>query len=654
MDIFRLAIWRLDLTEFQAIDEFWPTLRLAVKRAALYPVGHPSLTSFLSELKEKLDVLTASSGSFRFGVSPKSIRLQDGTWLKERKHEEVARMLHWRRIQSITFRKGVTLDELGYFVRALSGLPPEYKGKFGLKKFLEEKGVTHITVEMLDYSPLFEGGKEEIKDVWSFLLEDLASQRKPEEVQQAAQGFLHALGQYPLEEIIAEERTAPHWTSFFMALKEIDGRTFKSLAAALVKNMLALRTKPSSVQLEEKFSALLENLDEEVLAASLFEVMNEDISFNVSSLNQWFRLTKSKKHGLIAAFLERIFTSRLSRLSSSALRSKLASFLQDFSTSPYPTPYYHVFTRLLSKIPEEKGFMLNREEIWKHEFSLCLFLLEKENRPEQLLSHFATSARSLSRLLDSRDFLLLREYHRLLLQRQKVLGLHEDYIPTIRRLSRFIEELILNEEAFPEQEYFIEHLNASTLGVNYYLQKIFGEERVSSAALKLFFRLFLEHMFYFDINLEEKAKDREFLEKMIISLQEVDLPASFVTLKNIFNLGDASLKKKALRAMQRISTFDENFLWLHFRERPLTWQREALLLLRKKPASLDKALSLLLDLKSPFGLKNKWLLEAANLVEDLNLTEAVPYLQRLSQRPFFWNRRLRKEINRILRSWNGC
>jgi len=140
---------------------------------------------------------------------------------------------------------------------------------------------------------------------------------------------------------------------------------------------------------------------------------------------------------------------------------------------------------------------------------------------------------------------------------------------------------------------------------------------------------------------------------MIVSLAEVDSPASFVCLKNIFNFGEADLRRKVLLAMQRLSTFDENFLWPHLLQRPLSWQKEALLLLKKKPASLERALKMLLGRSSPLGLRNKLLIEAAQLVGEMGLIEALPYLQALARRHFLWNYRLRKEVRKVLRYFNG-
>ncbi len=83
------------------------------------------------------------------------------------------------------------------------------------------------------------------------------------------------------------------------------------------------------------------------------------------------------------------------------------------------------------------------------------------------------------------------------MERQAILSGHEEYLATLKRLTGFVEKKILREENFAEQDYFVANLKNSALGLNYYLQSIFGEGYVTPAILNLFFRFFLDHFFLF-------------------------------------------------------------------------------------------------------------------------------------------------------------
>lgn len=632
----------------QELNEFLKSLRLSLKRFALYPEDHPAQKAFPLELKEKLDNLLLPDKSLWLGVTTKALRLQDDTWLTDKIYEEIARYLHSRRIKSLKFRPGLTIEEITLFLKFLSKSPSQdfFREKEPLVRLKEQ--LPNIEIEWLDYSFVLAEQGEEIKEVWSYLFGQALRSRQVRDLNQASSYLVKALEYCSVCKLADDDREWPLWPDFFSLLREKDTRAFKATLSAVVKNLLCRPDQLSLPILEEKFQSLLEDFDEENLASCLVRVFCEDPSFDASKLCLWFRLTRNKKHGLMAGFLERNLESKLAQWPVSFIRNKFTQLIQGYSIESYPEAYYQAFLALLKKIPEESKSQFDRSFLWRHEAGLHLLLLRQEKKSEAVFESFNFLTRNLSRMMETQDFVLIKELHRALVNRQAILSGHEEYLSTLKRLTAFIEEKILREENFVEQEYFVANLKKSALGLNYYLQSIFGDGYVSPAILKLFFRFFLDHLFYFYINLDEKAKEKSFLEKMIASLAEVDSPASFVTLKNIFNFGDPELRRKVLLAMQRLSTFEESFLWPHLLERPLSWQKEALLWLRKKPASLDRALKLLLGQSSPLGLKNNQLIEAAKLVGEIGLNEALPYLKLLANRPFFWNRRLRKEVRKIL------
>jgi len=641
------------LPELEALNEFLTGLRLCLKRFALYPEGHPAQKAFLVELKNKLDKLLFPEKSFWLGVTTKALRLQDGTWLTDKLHEEMARYLHSRRIQSLEIQAGLTEEELSLFLKLLAKSPKADSFSSEELQVPQKEGFPHIKIQWLDYSLLLAEHGEEIKEVWSYLFDQALKSRQNQQLDQAASYLIKSLNRSSVCELVSDERQWPLWPDFFSSLREKKVKSFKPAISAVVKNLLTRPEQLTSPALEEKFQGLLENFDEETLASCLSEAFREDPSFDASKLGLWFRLTRTKKHGMMATLFERNLETKLTQWPASFLRDKFTRLIQGYSINPYPEAYYQAFLSLLKKVPEESRRQLDRESLRRHEISLHLLFLGRSQEPETIFDSLSFLSRNLNRMMEAGEFPLLREFHYWLSERQAILASHEEYLPTLKRLTAFIEEKILKEENFPDLDYFVANLKKSALGLNYYLQTIFGEGRVSPAILKLFFRFFLEHIFYFDINLDEKAEDKAFLEKMIVSLAEVDSPASFVTLKNIFNFGEPDLRRKVLLAMQRLSTFDENFLWPHLLQRPLSWQKEALLLLKKKPASLERALKMLLGHSSPFGLRNKLLIEAAQLVGEMGLIEALPYLQALARRPFFWNYRLRKEVRKVLRFLNG-
>jgi hypothetical protein len=186
-----------------------------------------------------------------------------------------------------------------------------------------------------------------------------------------------------------------------------------------------------------------------------------------------------------------------------------------------------------------------------------------------------------------------------------------------------------------------------------YLEKIFTDGNITPYSLGAFFKFFKEYLFYFNINLEQYSSDSQLIKKMIESLRLIDSTISLVTLKNIYPLGDRRVKIEVLLAMQNLTEYDTKFLLPILKEKDLRLKAEAFVILIKDKDNRENILKKLLSIPSPFGIRNKPLLENMKIIEQKEVKEATPYLNSLSERRNFWNRKIRTQANRILEKWNA-
>jgi hypothetical protein len=70
------------------------------------------------------------------------------------------------------------------------------------------------------------------------------------------------------------------------------------------------------------------------------------------------------------------------------------------------------------------------------------------------------------------------------------------------------------------------------------------------------------------------------------------------------------------------------------------------------PQAKGTVLNLLFKIPSPFGTKNKFLIENMQIVYELGFTEAAEGIRDLSGKRFFWNIQLRNKAKQILKEWN--
>jgi len=96
---------------------------------------------------------------------------------------------------------------------------------------------------------------------------------------------------------------------------------------------------------------------------------------------------------------------------------------------------------------------------------------------------------------------------------------------------------------------------------------------------------------------------------------------------------------------------DERFLFAALDRKDEQIKAEALVLLAKRERSRHVALSKLLNLQSPYGLRNRTLIKHIRIVEAKDLRAARPFLKSLAQRKDVWNRRVRQEAFRVLEAW---
>ena len=201
------------------------------------------------------------------------------------------------------------------------------------------------------------------------------------------------------------------------------------------------------------------------------------------------------------------------------------------------------------------------------------------------------------------------------------------------------------------------------MGEQYYLNKIFNENRISPGILKMYFKFFPDTRNVFYDNLKKKSPDPEFLKIIIEAVQEIHSALSLEILRNIFSFSHSLVKLEILKAMRELTERDENLLFSILKEENVFLRKEALgvLVFKEGPRSeagqsnaVAEALKFLLDMPDSWGKKNKVLEENIDIVVEEGLIEpARDFLLVLSRRGFFWNKKVREKAKAALESLFG-
>jgi len=355
----------------------------------------------------------------------------------------------------------------------------------------------------------------------------------------------------------------------------------------------------------------------------------------------------------VASSLSDIFTQDDALREDPQAEEKIKELLSGTSSTMMSEIYKQTLTSFLKDISYETKLTFDHTLLQRNYRYILLDLLKKDISLEHISETMSIIFGEWETIKEQKDLKYLKYIFEALDEKDKEIRAAPDIKQYLSKMVGFIEHTILEGELLLEFDYFIENLKESTLDVNTYLERIFTDGRISPYILKAFFKFFKEYLFYFNLNLDQNLSDSKFLDKMIKNLQEIDTPISLITLKSIYPSANAATKYRVLRAMHKLTESDEKFLYPILRSKEPALKAEALVLLVRDQRAKKYAFETLFKIPSPYGIRNKRLIEHIKIVEDKELKEAKLYLEEFTKRRGFWNRKLKEETSRILEKWDA-
>jgi len=643
---------RLRMSKEEALKELFITLKVSLKNAAIYNQDHPAFRKAVEELKKKTDRLLGETDPIRIGFTARSLHFEGREWGEEKTFRDIARIFHYRKVKALEISKGVTSQELGVFVAKFHLPAKELFRQGGLSGTLSGKDLPHIHVEELDYSQLLKGEGEEVKDVWTYLLQEAVEKQDPRALDLAAESFEKIAERLTPQDFEENEALPDNLHRLLAFMKKSGEEKFRSGAKVLVKAFT--RSKASLPEPKmERLRILLSDIGEEDFASTLWEEIATDKDFDAISLSIFARLTEKEKQEAIAARLKEKAKTEMPPDTAQQLHQRIKELLSSASSPHISEIYRETLSSLLREVAVPKDRRLDRRLLRKHYRFALLNLLVNESRGSEKRALLEKILEEWEEITKQSDLEYLKKLSSALEESDPAFSSDPTVTTVRKKIFTSVEEAVLRGETSPYLEHFIRAQEHSTRGVNAYLRSIFTGGRISPFILQWFFRFFPDQTLYFMINLEERASDSAFLDRMIEALKTIDSPLSLEILKSIYNLGKPKVKVKALRAMQFLSHIDARLLFSILKKGRLPLKKEALACLVRHKESRNKALDMLLAGPSPYGIRNRALRRHIRIAVDLGLEEARGHLLALTGRKHIWNRRLRREARNALEALDG-
>jgi hypothetical protein len=637
----------------KALEDFFISLNMSLRNASLYFKEHPLFIRSVREVKKRIDALLDLVSPLKICFAPTSLLVEEKYFKKNKLFEELAQIFHVRRIRSIEFRKGITIEELIIFLTKFNLSPEIILRKGGLNSILKEEKTSHLAVEELDYSQLLMGEGEEIESIWPYLLQDAVEQEDFQKINKFADNFDRFLQDLHAEALVENDELKVNLNKLFTKLKRREEDKFRKCSRDLLKSIMKNNNIAQKIESSDT-GMLFEELSNDDFASVLWEELSTDDSFNPLNFQIFSRLAVNKDQKGIADSFEKISREKRPLCHSPQVRKKIKELLTGSSDAIISEFYQKTLASILGDISPEGELTFDHNLLQGNYRYMLLYLLNKEKEPEQTVHILKDILGGWESIVNEKDLEFIKCLISVLEKKRSDLSYDPIFMKVNMQILYFVAEYkVFQEDIPPDFDKVTNYLSETFLGIKPYLDKMFKENKVSPGILQLFFQLYLESFFLFKKNLAKKASDTDFLEEITKNLGKVDSPASLESLKCIFSLGNPLLKIKVLNSIESLSIQDEDFLFGILKERGMALKKKALQILMGIESTKKRMIEELFSIFSPFGLRNGILLENIRVIEEMGFKEARDKMITLSQQKSLWNKKLRGETLKVLEDWDA-
>lgn len=640
------------MTKEQAIEDFFNSLKIAFNIAALYKKEHPSFIKAVKEFQNKVDAALDFLNPIKIGVTPDYLMVEGKLFSAAARYKELANMFHQRRIMSVEIQKGITLEELIIFLSNASAPQKEIFKEGGLVNILARENIKHVFVAELDYSQLLESEGGECEDVWVYLLKDAIANEDRGKINQLADNFDNMAKHIKAQEFVKDEEANTNINKFFNYLKINDNIKFSKCLKEMAKSIIRDKSLVDENYVK-KLKTFFDGLNEDELSSVLSEEILHNENFDSLSFNLLYKLVENRDHEKIAVLTGRNLESN-DITDKVKIRKKMESLFSLPDNPVISEVYRSTLNVFLKELAFDNNLVFDRA-IMKADYwyvLLNLFSMEADNGQIKLI--LEKLLQIWGEIIQDNNLEYLKLLFEVLNQKRSQSCASDAAFATLDKLvANFIENIIWDEPASLDADFFVDNLQASSQGVDFYINKIFNENKLNYNILKFFLKFFPDSLAVFCSNLEKKHSDMDFIKIIIDEAAKFDSYSSIEILKCVYRFSNSLIKSEVLKAMGFLSCQDNSFLLPILRQGDLFSRRQALGLLIRDTSARGGAFKIFFLIPSPWGAKNNILLENIMIAEEMSLIEAKDYLAQLSKRRFFWNSKVRAKATELVRKWHG-
>jgi len=633
----------------EIIEDFFRSLRVALTNAFSYPKDHPYFIKSVESFKVKLDTLLAALNPFRIGITSSGLVVEGKTLNRAGFYDELARLLHQRKIKSIEILAGFELNELLRFLCVVSLSQKEIFKSGGLGVILEKEKLTHFKIQELDYSAFLHGEGQECTDIWGYMLKDAVYSGDAVKMDQLADSFGSLIKKVNDKEFFEEEGVSSEVSDFLVSLRNKNKEKFdKCLNDVFI--WLLRNKKTLSQDKLDKLKPVFNNLDENEFTKLLKEGFLQEDNFDSLSLQLFSRISEQKETARITEDFFNNMDQSPELKDNPVVVKKIRNLLSNSHDDQMSAVYRNTLDSLVRNISFSGKLFFDHQELKENYRYIVLSVLATDLNPETVQQASAILERGLPEIFEDNDIPFLKDFWEVLTKKEgEGLGACGEIK---KKISSYAEDIILGPGLASGQELLAGMVIYPEKGSGVYLDKIFSPGRADSHVLDLFLRLFPGDLGIFYSRVEQSLQDTEFLAGLIDALSESENEAVPEILKYIYSRANELVKIESLKVMSKFKKIDADFLFRQLNTDSFPLRKELVSVLILDERIKKNIPGILFKIPGFFGSANPLLMENMQIAFDLHFVESAGLIKELSRRRFFWNAQLRKKAARVLKGWN--
>jgi len=636
-------------TKAEIIEDLFRSFRVALTNSFSYSINHPyfikSVESFKSKLEDTLIVLNP----LKIGVTNLGLVVDGKDLIKAGFYDELARLLHQRKIKSVEIRNGVTIPELIGFFSIISMSPKDIFKNGGVDSLFKKQQSVNLTIEELDYSAFLQNIGQECTDIWGYMLKDAAQSKDAAKLDKMADDFGVFIKRSNEKDIIGSEDICANINEFLTSLKEENNEKFEKCSKEVFLWLLFNKKSLNEGKLA-KLKPIFNSLNQEDFSSLLWEGLANDDNFDALSLQLFSQISAQKNPSKIAeGFFNKVSQSQELKDNSKVIR-RIQGLLSTTQADQLSAVYHNTLASLIEGISSSGKFSFDQRKLRENYRYIVLSMFAINKDAENLKLTAEILEKELSGACEDNAVGFLKDLHALLIERKKE-G-KDVFINLEKKLSSYIENIILDKTLSVQQEFLMEMVTSPGYKIDFYLDKIFNCEKTNKQILVLFFRLFPGNLDAFFERLKEKLQYMEFISNLVEALSQLDISASLEILEYIYSSANDLIKLDILKAMRKLKKVDFDFLMRQLNTDSFQLRKNIYSVLMLDAQARDAIINSLFEIPSHFGSKNKLLIDNMQISFELGFIDAKNRIQDLSRKMFFWNRELRNKAKQILKEWD--